>query len=66
LKFDVEHSVRKSVANSLNDISKNHPEVVIDLCKEWMKECKHDNENQMHANIEKITRAQYVIRRGCR
>lgn len=35
LKYDQELYVRKSVANHLNDISKNHPQVVIKLMKIW-------------------------------
>jgi len=36
LKDDAELYVRKSVANNLNDISKDHPEIVIALAKKWM------------------------------
>jgi 3-methyladenine DNA glycosylase AlkC len=35
LKNDDSESVRKSVANNLNDISKDHPELVIDLLRDW-------------------------------
>lgn len=35
LKNDASLYVRRSVANHLNDISKDHPKVVIDLCKTW-------------------------------
>lgn len=35
LKEDPSLYVRKSVANHLNDISKDHPELVLDLAKEW-------------------------------
>lgn len=38
LKDDISAYVRKSVANNLNDISKNHPEVVKKLAKKWIKE----------------------------
>ena len=38
LKFDEELYVRKSVANHLNDISKNHPQVVIDILRMWEKD----------------------------
>lgn len=38
LKFDQELYVRKSVANHLNDISKNHPQVVIDVLRLWEKD----------------------------
>jgi len=35
LKNDESESVRKSVANNLNDISKDHPERVLDVCERW-------------------------------
>jgi len=30
--------VRRSVANNLNDISKDHPELVIETCKRWLSD----------------------------
>jgi len=38
LKFDSELYVRRSVANNLNDISKNQPDLVIKLLKKWKKQ----------------------------
>jgi 3-methyladenine DNA glycosylase AlkC len=38
LKFDEEMYVRKSVANHLNDITKNHPQVVIEILRMWEKD----------------------------
>ena len=35
LKDDQSEYVRKSVANNLNDISKDHPELVLDICERW-------------------------------
>jgi len=35
LKADPSLYVRKSVANNINDISKTHPQLVIDLAKKW-------------------------------
>ena len=35
LKDDEEEYVRRSVANSLNDISKDNPEVVVDIAERW-------------------------------
>ncbi len=37
LKDDPALYVRRSVANNLNDIAKDHPELVIDRCEEWSK-----------------------------
>ena len=36
LKDDPEEYVRRSVANHLNDISKDHPAVTIDVCANWL------------------------------
>lgn len=38
LKFDEELYVRKSVANHLNDIAKDHPDVVVQTLARWQKE----------------------------
>ncbi len=35
LKHDDSEYVRRSVANNLNDISKDHPEVVLDIINKW-------------------------------
>jgi 3-methyladenine DNA glycosylase AlkC len=44
LKSDESESVRRSVANNLNDISKDNPQAVIDLLNQWKA---HDT-NEMH------------------
>ncbi|MES0372256.1 MAG: hypothetical protein ABUK11_08255, partial [Mariprofundaceae bacterium] len=36
LKDDESEYVRRSVANSLNDISKDHPDIVIQTCRNWL------------------------------
>ena len=38
LKNDESEYVRRSVANNLNDISKDNPQVVLDLLKRWKRE----------------------------
>ena len=38
LKDDPSDYVRRSVANNLNDISKDHPNTVIETCQRWQKE----------------------------
>ena len=35
LKDDESEYVRRSVANNLNDISKDHPDLVLDICESW-------------------------------
>ena len=35
LKNDPSETVRRSVANNLNDISKDHPELVVETCRRW-------------------------------
>lgn len=37
LKDDAERYVQRSVANNLNDISKDHPDVAVDVCSAWLK-----------------------------
>lgn len=36
LRDDPSDYVRRSVANSLNDISKDHPELIIETCRRWL------------------------------
>ncbi len=35
LKDDEAETVRRSVANNLNDISKDHPELMLEICERW-------------------------------
>ncbi len=52
LKADESLYVRKAVANNLNDISKDHPELVIAVASEWRKS------NHEHTN--------WIVKRGLR
>lgn len=36
LKDDRERYVQRSVANNLNDISKDHPELALEICRRWL------------------------------
>lgn len=38
LRDDNEEYVRRSVANNLNDIAKDHPDLVASIAKEWLKD----------------------------
>lgn len=48
LKYDEELYVRKSVANHLNDISKDHPDLVVKIAKQWLQKApaKHQKKIQ--------------------
>jgi 3-methyladenine DNA glycosylase AlkC len=42
LKDDTELYVRRSVANNLNDIGKDHPELLADIAKKWLESAPKD------------------------
>jgi len=44
LKDDPELYVRRSVANNLNDVSKDHPDLVIATCRRWVKGSNPDRD----------------------
>ncbi len=44
LRDDPSEYVRRSVANHLNDIAKDHPDLVADVAAEWMKNASKDRE----------------------
>lgn len=46
LKFDPELYVRKSVANHLNDISKDHPKLVVKVLKTWKSQATTEEEEK--------------------
>jgi len=50
LNFDNSESVRRSVANNLNDISKDNPEKVITLVKKWKGKTKETDWLVKHAS----------------
>lgn len=60
LKHDEEEYVRKSVANHLNDHSKNHPDLVVDKLLEWQK--KHSNDENLSWIIRHASRT--LIKKG--
>ena len=49
LKTDPSETVRKSVANNLNDISKTHPDLVAHLAQDWYGKDKHTDWIVKHA-----------------
>lgn len=59
LKSDPSLYVRRSVANHLNDIAKDHPSVVIATCKKWRK----DDSKEVNWVIKHATRT--LVKKGC-
>lgn len=49
LKNDPDEVVRRSVANHLNDISKDHPDLVISIAKKWMGKSENTDLLLKHA-----------------
>lgn len=44
LKDDDEEYVRRSVANNLNDIAKDHPDLVAEIAGKWLKDASKDRQ----------------------
>lgn len=53
LKDDESEYVRRSVANNLNDIAKDHPELVVDIAERWMQ---GENNKGASKNRERLVR----------
>lgn len=49
LKQDNSEYVRKSVANNLNDISKDHPQLVLEIARQWYGTHQHTDRLIKHA-----------------
>jgi len=49
LKDDDSESVRRSVANNLNDISKDHPHLVLEICQRWYGKSENVDKLIKHA-----------------
>lgn len=57
LKDDPELYVRKSVANNLNDLSKDHPVMVMDLCHSWSKSAKSERDWIIRQGLRTLIKA---------
>jgi 3-methyladenine DNA glycosylase AlkC len=49
LKADPSEFVRRSVANNLNDISKDHPDIVLDIAEKWLGKSEETDKLVKHA-----------------
>ena len=57
LKADSSEYVRRSVANNLNDIAKDHPDLVLDICGRWIGKSKNTDRLVKHACRTLLKRA---------
>ncbi len=62
LKADESLYVRRSVANHLNDIAKDHPNKVVSICKGWQEEYKQNTPNAVQWVINHATRT--LVKQG--
>ncbi|MCR9245566.1 MAG: DNA alkylation repair protein [bacterium] len=60
LRDDPEEYVRRSVANHLNDISKGHPELVVDLAKAWLRDGQQTRERLVRHALRTLVKQGYV------
>jgi 3-methyladenine DNA glycosylase AlkC len=61
LRDDDEEYVRRSVANHLNDIAKDHPQLVIEIAQQWLAPSALEQlNNEQEKNRMKL------VRHGCR
>jgi 3-methyladenine DNA glycosylase AlkC len=49
LKEDTSEDVRRSVANNLNDISKDNPDLALDICEKWYGQSENTDKIVKHA-----------------
>jgi 3-methyladenine DNA glycosylase AlkC len=61
LRDDEEEYVRRSVANHLNDIAKDHPDLVIEIAQDWLS-----TESLKGLSSEKKLNRTKLIRHACR
>ena len=57
LKDDPSDYVRRSVANNLNDIAKDHPERVVDLCRRWWPEGSPERRRLVRHGLRTLVKA---------
>jgi len=62
LRDDTEEYVRRSVANHLNDIAKDHPDLVADIAHEWLKDLDKNTLKQREKLVKHACRT--LIKQG--
>lgn len=57
LKDDTEDDVRRSVANNLNDIAKDHPDLVAGIAAEWMQDATPERKRLIRHALRSLIKA---------
>ena len=57
LKDDRDEYVRRSVANNLNDISKDHPELVVEVTRRWWLDASEDRKRLVRHALRTLVKA---------
>jgi len=57
LKDDGDEYVRRSVANNLNDISKDHPELVVEVTSRWWLDASEDRKRLVRHALRTLVKA---------
>ena len=57
LKDDPDEYVRRSVANNLNDISKDHPETVVEVASRWWVDASEDRRRLVRHALRTLVKA---------
>ena len=56
LKDDAEEYVRRSVANNINDISKDHPNVVLEIARRWRDGANKDRKRLLRHGLRTLVK----------
>ncbi|NOX31423.1 MAG: DNA alkylation repair protein [Actinobacteria bacterium] len=57
LRHDRSEYVRRSVANNLNDIAKDHPQVVVDVATRWWTDSNADEQRMIRHGLRSLIKA---------
>lgn len=60
LKTDSSLYVRRSVANNLNDISKDHPEAVLAVCRQWQQLANQNTDWLIRHGLRTLVKSGYA------
>ena len=62
LRFDPEVYVRRSVANHLNDVARDHPDLVVRTLRRWRRACPPEGEKAFEWTVRHALRG--LVKRG--